>query len=104
MNSIEVTVDKSHIVTIGERLYGESIELIRELINNAYDADASEVKVTLKDDFITIEDNGIGMDIDGLKQYFNIGSTLKRPDTYCRRRVRYRRARLIAGKGRRISY
>ncbi|MEK6732827.1 MAG: ATP-binding protein [Candidatus Omnitrophota bacterium] len=78
MNSIEVTVDKSHIVTIGERLYGESIELIRELINNAYDADASEVKVTLKDDFITVEDDGIGMDLDGLKQYFNIGSTLKR--------------------------
>lgn len=39
-NMLEVTVDKSHIVTIGERLYGESIELIRELINNAYDAAA----------------------------------------------------------------
>ncbi len=45
--AIEVTVDKSHIVTIGERLYGESVELIRELINNAYDADATEVKVTI---------------------------------------------------------
>ncbi len=78
MNTIEVTVDKSHIVTIGERLYGESIELIRELINNAYDADAEEVRVSIKDDEIIIEDNGSGMDLDGLRQYFNIGSTVKR--------------------------
>jgi len=78
INTIEVTVDKSHIVTIGERLYGESIELIRELINNSYDADATEVKVTIKEDEIIVEDDGLGMDLDGLKQYFNIGSALKR--------------------------
>lgn len=77
-NTIEVTVDKSHIVTIGERLYGESIELIRELVNNTYDADATEVKVTIMGEQISVEDNGEGMDLDGLKQYFNIGSTLKR--------------------------
>ena len=76
--TLEVTIDKSHIVTIGERLYGESIELIRELINNAYDADATEVKVTITNNQIIVEDNGIGMDLSGLKQYFNIGSTLKR--------------------------
>lgn len=75
---IEVTVDKSHLVTIGERLYGESIELIRELVNNAYDADATEVRVKITDDTITVEDNGSGMDLKGLKQYFNIGSPEKR--------------------------
>lgn len=77
-NAIEVTVDKSHLVTIGERLYGESIELIRELINNAYDADATEVKVNIKDDTIAVEDDGAGMDLNGLHQYFNIGSPEKR--------------------------
>ena len=78
LNTIEVTVDKSHIVTIGERLYGESIELVRELVNNAYDADASEVKVTIQEDRIVVEDDGVGMDINGLKQYFNIGSSFKK--------------------------
>ena len=39
--TIAVTVDKSHLITIGEKLYAESIELIRELVNNAYDADAT---------------------------------------------------------------
>jgi len=38
---LEVTVDKRHVVSIGERLYAESVELLRELINNAYDADAT---------------------------------------------------------------
>ena len=71
-NTIEVTVDKSNIVTIGERLYGESVELIRELINNAYDADATVVKATINEGSITVEDGGSGMDLDGLKQYFNI--------------------------------
>jgi hypothetical protein len=74
MEYLPVTVDKSHLITIGERLYSESIELIRELVNNAYDADATEVNLLLTADHIEIRDNGTGMDRDGLKQYFNIGS------------------------------
>ena len=74
---LPVTVDKSHVVTIGERLYSESIELIRELVNNAYDADASVVKVTVTPEAVTVEDNGTGMDMEGLEQYFVIGSQEK---------------------------
>lgn len=81
MKTLPITVDKSHIITIGERLYTESIELIRELVNNAYDADATEVKINLTSDTITVEDNGAGMDLEGLKQYFNIGSPEKRLHT-----------------------
>lgn len=75
--TLPITVDKSHITTLGERLYTESIELIRELVNNAYDADATQVKVTIQPDIILVEDNGIGMDWEGLQQYFNIGSPEK---------------------------
>ena len=74
---IEVTVDKRHIVSLGERLYTESIELLRELVNNAYDADASVVRITIARDRIVVEDDGSGLDLDGLKQYFNIGSEEK---------------------------
>ncbi len=77
MNTLKVTVDKSHIVTIGEKLYGESVELVREFVNNAYDADATEVGVTIGNDSIVIRDNGSGMDLEGLRQYFNIGSQEK---------------------------
>ncbi|MGB7946208.1 MAG: ATP-binding protein [Candidatus Binatia bacterium] len=74
---LPVTVDKSHLVTIGERLYSESIELIRELVNNAYDADATIVNVFVTADSVSIEDNGTGMDMEGLQQYFVIGSQEK---------------------------
>jgi hypothetical protein len=74
---INVTIDKSHIITIGERLYTESIEFVREIVNNAYDADAALVEIIVGEDIIEISDNGSGMDRDGLKQYFNIGSQQK---------------------------
>lgn len=74
---LPVTVDKSHLITIGERLYSESIELIRELVNNAYDADATEVDIKITKELIEVRDNGTGMDREGLKQYFNIGSPEK---------------------------
>lgn len=75
---IPVTVDKSHLVTIGEKLYTEKTSFIRELVNNAYDADAAEVRVTLAPDAVTIEDDGSGMDEGGLRQYFTIGSAFKK--------------------------
>ena len=75
--ALEVTVDKRHIVSLGERLYTESVELLRELVNNAYDADATTVHITINPDKIVIEDNGSGLDLNGLKQYFNIGSEEK---------------------------
>ena len=71
---LTITVDKSHIITIGERLYEQSIELIRELVNNAYDADATRVDVTVTEKEIVVADNGEGMDMEGLVQYFNVGS------------------------------
>ena len=74
---LTITIDKSHIITIGERLYEQSIELIRELVNNAYDADATRVDVTVTEKEIIVVDNGEGMDMKGLKQYFNVGSDEK---------------------------
>ena len=40
---IPIVFDKSHLLTIGERLYATSLDLIRELVSNAYDADATTV-------------------------------------------------------------
>ncbi len=76
--TLPVRVDKSHLVTIGERLYAESVELIRELVNNAYDADATEVHVDITDQEVRVADNGLGMDLEGLREYFTIGTADKR--------------------------
>ncbi|MGD0883905.1 MAG: ATP-binding protein [Thermodesulfovibrionales bacterium] len=88
---IRITIDKSHIITIGEKLYAESIEFVRELVNNAYDADASVVEITLSEDAVEIKDNGSGMDLEGLKQYFSIGSQQK---LYCPQSPVYHRDRI----------
>lgn len=55
-DTIPLTFDKSHIITIGERLYTQSIELIRELVNNAYDADAATVVVPVSEDKIEVRE------------------------------------------------
>jgi len=78
LQKIQITVDKSHLFTLGEKMYRESIEFIRELVSNAYDADATEVFVMIGDDKITVEDNGSGMNEKGLDQFFTIGSEEKR--------------------------
>lgn len=78
METIPVVVDKSHLLTIGRRLYTESLDLIRELVANAYDADATEVKISILENMIVVEDDGAGMDEEGLKQYFTIGSPFKK--------------------------
>lgn len=75
---LPVTVDKSHLITIGEKMYAESIELVREFVSNSYDADAENVKIEISKEIIKIEDDGLGMDYNGLKQYFNIGSPIKK--------------------------
>jgi hypothetical protein len=98
MEKISVTVDKSHLITIGERLYTENIELLRELINNSYDADATEVKVTIKNDEVIVEDNGSGMDMEGLKQYFNIGSPYKKENPKSPKFGRFRIGEFGIGK------
>lgn len=63
---------------MGERMYVESIELIRELVNNAYDADAQEAYVTVSPEGIIIEDDGSGMNEKGLAQFFTVGSEEKK--------------------------
>jgi len=75
---IKITVDKSHLFTLGEKMYRESVEFVRELVNNAYDADATDVFVAIADDKIVVEDNGSGMNEKGLGQFFTIGSEEKR--------------------------
>lgn len=77
-DKIKVRVHKGHLVTLGERMYVEAVELIRELVNNAYDADATEVFVTLTPESVVVEDNGSGMNRKGLEQYFTIGSEEKK--------------------------
>lgn len=98
IKQIPVSIDKSHLVTIGEKMYGEKIDLIRELVNNAYDADATEVHITLADNRLTVRDNGSGMDEAGLRTYFTIGSQNKKSQPLSDRFKRHRIGEFGIGK------
>lgn len=68
--------------------FSNPLDLVREAISNAYDANSLEIKIkfevesaygesTLK---ITIEDNGTGMNKEGLQSFFDLGNSLRRAD------------------------
>ena len=68
--------------------FSNPLDLVREAISNAYDADAKEIKIKFQVDSyygesilrITIEDNGSGMNREGLQSFFDLGNSLRRTD------------------------
>lgn len=75
INSISFTVDAGLIDRLGRELVGRSETAVSELIKNAYDADAIEVVVNFIDTnevggTLIIKDNGVGMNLDQLKNGF----------------------------------
>lgn len=98
MESLPVTVDRSHLIVIGEKLYARSLELVRELVNNAYDADATEVAVQVGPDEIVAQDDGAGMDREGLLAYFQVGVPDKRENPISPRFARARIGQFGIGK------
>lgn len=78
---ITINPDKALITEVlGKRLYANSIDLMRELISNAYDADATEVNIVIDHDAkkIVVHDNGAGMNKNELEGYFRVGASDKR--------------------------
>ena len=61
----------SKIITkLGGTLYGGFVPAICETISNSYDADATLVTIRVTGDEVCIEDNGVGMDWETLKNSF----------------------------------
>lgn len=98
MDFIPIRFDKSHLSTIGERLYTQSLDLIRELVANAYDADATVVKLNVSENSLIAEDNGSGMEREGLKQYLTIGSDYKKQNPVSEKYKRVRIGEFGIGK------
>jgi histidine kinase/DNA gyrase B/HSP90-like ATPase len=78
----EVATDPRVFERITLGLYREPTSAIRELISNAYDADATDVKITMHPPLfneIVVEDNGIGMSPAAIDQIVHhVGGSLKR--------------------------
>jgi hypothetical protein len=68
----EIKVASRIVDYLSSGLYHSPAACLKELINNAYDADATEVKVSVKPDgdLIVIQDNGNGMNKDEFVRHF----------------------------------
>ncbi|WP_195603681.1 ATP-binding protein [Clostridium tyrobutyricum] len=68
--------------------FSNPLDLVREAISNAFDAGANEISISFsvksiygeKILIIEIKDNGQGMDMDGLRSFFDLGNSLRRGD------------------------
>jgi uncharacterized protein (TIGR02391 family) len=72
-NKLQMTFMPNTIEHLGARLYSTLPPVLAELIANAYDADAKEVRIHLVDNadkVITIRDNGHGMSLDDINTKF----------------------------------
>lgn len=71
---VRFTVDASHVERLGYELVGKQGTALGELVKNAYDADATLVTVEVLDasdsseGSIRVEDDGLGMSLDDIKQ------------------------------------
>lgn len=64
---------------IGLAMYSKFAKAISELVVNGYDADATKVNIEVEPDKITIQDNGSGMDENGIRDgYMLLGANVKR--------------------------
>src|SRR5579859_5417636 len=80
--STRLTTDRQVIARITDGIYRQPASAFRELISNAYDADATRVVIQTdapRFDKITVEDDGIGMNLEALVHLlFHIGGSAKR--------------------------
>jgi signal transduction histidine kinase len=74
----EFTFDVALLKELGERLVGKPHIALAELVKNAYDADATKVRITFEPDAIEIADNGDGMSKLEFKSFWmRVGTTHK---------------------------
>jgi hypothetical protein len=67
-----LTVHREFFAEVAERLWKGGVDAVRELVENAYDADSSKVLVTFLPHGLVIEDDA-GMDRDRLSKFLEVG-------------------------------
>ncbi|WP_203230045.1 ATP-binding protein [Azotobacter chroococcum] len=82
--TFEMTVDLNVLKHLGINLYSNIAAVLTEAVANAWDADASSVQIRVapNNEWIEIEDDGIGMSVDDLNgKYLRVGYRRRDEDT-----------------------
>lgn len=89
---IRVKLAKDLVPLLSQQLYQSPIKAVEELVVNAFDAEAKECWVSVRPEqavpFVTVTDDGMGMDLEGLQSLWTVGRSLKRRDEEYQRRVK----------------
>lgn len=76
--SYTFTVDAALLKELGERLVGKPFVALAELVKNAYDADATRVRIKFESNAIEVVDDGDGMSKTDFKNFWmRVGTTHK---------------------------
>lgn len=94
-NELNFEVDSALLSELGERLVGSVHVALLELVKNAYDADATLVKVRIekvdKGIATSVVDNGVGMTLEDVQRYWmKIATNNKAIDCISKRYGRYK--------------
>lgn len=65
-----LTLDLRVLDHLGIKLYSNAAAVLSEAVANAWDADATLVTITIDPQQIVIEDDGVGMDLNGINERF----------------------------------
>jgi hypothetical protein len=96
--TVELKVHPSFFREFATKTWVSPNEIIKELIENAFDEDSTAVLITvLKDGSIVIEDDA-GMDADGMEKFLLLGSPHKKYDSISPRLRRVRTGRYGTGR------
>lgn len=81
MSKYKMTLDLQLLNHLGLNLYSNASAVISEAVANAWDADATEVNITIAGDCIIISDNGCGMDLEDINnKYLHVGRQRRNAD------------------------
>ena len=73
-----VIEDSTLAEILGKQNFSTDESAILELVKNAFDAGARTLKIIFSNDFLIIEDNGVGMDYNDIKKYWmHVGKSHK---------------------------
>jgi hypothetical protein len=101
---LHVSLSNELVHLLSDQLYQSPIKAIEELVVNSYDADAKVCCVYVpassqtEKDFITVFDDGVGMDYAGLVDLWQVGHSNKRLETIERLRERKQIGKFGIGK------
>jgi hypothetical protein len=96
--TVELKVHPSFFREFATKTWVSPNEIVKELVENAFDEDATKVLITvLKDGSILIEDDA-GMNADGMEKFLFLGSPHKKYDSISPRLRRVRTGRYGTGR------